>query len=100
MSVKPLPEWDGLPPAQDATVSWGYPDLKFTNNTDYPIRISAEVNTKSNKATLKIYGTNVDGGYIELVYTTLSYKNPSIEVARVWALPYKNTLIETVFINR
>ena len=81
-----------LPPAQDATVSWGYPDLKFTNNTDYPIRISAEVNTKSNKATLKIYGTNVDGGYIELVYTTwLVYKNPEYpEVATgMGALLYK-----------
>lgn len=66
-----------LPPAQDATISWGHPDLKFTNNTDYPIRISAEADTKTNKATLRIYGTNLDGGYIELICTTwLIYNDP------------------------
>ncbi len=28
-----------IPAGMDATVSWGGPDYKFTNNTDYPIKI-------------------------------------------------------------
>ena len=34
-------EVDYVPIGQDATVSWGYPDFKFKNNRDYPIKIVA-----------------------------------------------------------
>lgn len=43
----------------DATVSWGGPDYKFTNNTDYPIKIVASY--EGSYLTVKILGTNVDG---------------------------------------
>ena len=43
----------------DATVSWGGPDYKFTNNTDYPIRIVTEY--KGDYVTVKLLGTNVTG---------------------------------------
>ncbi|MEI3306752.1 MAG: VanW family protein [Dysosmobacter sp.] len=43
----------------DATVSWGGPDYKFTNNTDYPIKIVATYS--GGYLTVKILGTNVDG---------------------------------------
>lgn len=82
-----------LPPAQDATVSWGHPDFKFTNDTDYPIMISAEVNPAAKTATLKIIGTNVEGGHIELSFGTwFLYKDPEYpEVATgMGAVLYKS----------
>ncbi len=48
----------------DATVSWGGPDYKFTNNTNYPIKI---VTTYSGGyLTVKILGTNVDGTSVKM----------------------------------
>ena len=52
-----------LPKGLDATVSWPTPDFKFTNNREYPIRISA--GTDRLALTIEIYGTNVDGTYVE-----------------------------------
>ena len=43
----------------DATVSWGGPDYKFTNNTDYPIKIVTEY--KGDYLTVRLLGTNVTG---------------------------------------
>ena len=43
----------------DATVSWGGPDYKFTNNTDYPIKIVTEY--AGDYLTVKVLGTNVTG---------------------------------------
>ena len=47
-----------VPVGRDATVSWGGPDFKFKNNTDYPIKI---VNSYSGgRLYSKIYGTNLE----------------------------------------
>ena len=43
----------------DATVSWGGPDYKFTNDTDYPVKIVTEY--KGDYLTVKLLGTNVTG---------------------------------------
>ena len=43
----------------DATVSWGGPDYKFTNNTDYPIKIVTSY--ENNYLTVQILGTNLTG---------------------------------------
>ena len=43
----------------DATVSWGGPDYKFTNNTDYPIKIVTEY--QGDYLTVRLLGTNVTG---------------------------------------
>ena len=43
----------------DATVSWGGPDYKFTNNTNYPIKIVTEY--AGGYLTVKILGTNEQG---------------------------------------
>ena len=59
-----------LSPGLDATVSWKSPDFKFTNNRDYPIRIEASVDTKANTVTVKLLGTNVDGGYVKMTYAS------------------------------
>lgn len=48
-----------IPAGMDATVSWGGPDYKFTNNTGYPLRINTTY--ANNKLTIKIWGTNADG---------------------------------------
>ena len=54
----------------DATVSWGGPDYKFTNNTDYPIKIVATYS--GGYLTVKILGTNVDGTYVKMTNEVLS----------------------------
>lgn len=54
----------------DATVSWGGPDYKFTNNTDYPIKI--ETVYEKGYLTVRLLGTNVDGTYVKMTYEQLS----------------------------
>lgn len=54
----------------DATVSWGGPDYKFTNNTDYPIKI--ETVYEKGYLTVRLLGTNVDGTYAEMSYEPIS----------------------------
>lgn len=46
---------------RDATVYWGSKDFKFTNNRDYPIKISVTVN--GGYATATIYGMKTDNEY-------------------------------------
>ena len=48
-----------IPAGMDATVSWGGPDYKFTNDTDYPIKIVTSY--VGDYLTVKILGTNVTG---------------------------------------
>ena len=54
----------------DATVSWGGPDYKFTNNTDYPIK--SETVYEKGYLTVRLLGTNVDGTYVKMTYQELS----------------------------
>ena len=64
----------------DATVSWGGPDYKFTNNTDYPIKIVATYS--GGYLTVKILGTNVDGTYAKMTNEVRSKTN--------WETVYKD----------
>ena len=48
-------------PGLDATVSWGAPDFKFTNNRDYPIRIVCDTSNKI--LNIYIYGLKRDTDY-------------------------------------
>ncbi len=59
-----------IPYGMDATVSWGGPDFKFRNNTDYPIRILATY--QNGKSTCTIQGTNVTGNTVKMEYKILS----------------------------
>ena len=54
----------------DATVSWGGPDYKFTNNTDYPIKVVATY--ANNYLTVKLLGTKVDGTTVKMTKDKLS----------------------------
>ena len=64
----------------DATVSWGGPDYKFTNNSLYPIKIVATYS--GGYLTVKILGTNVDGTYVKMTNEVLSKTN--------WETVYKD----------
>ena len=55
----------------DATVSWGGPDYKFTNNTDYPIKLVAFL-SKNNDLTVQILGTKTDDITVKMTYQQLS----------------------------
>ena len=54
----------------DATVSWGGPDYKFTNDTLYPIKI--ETVYEGGWLTVRVLGTNIDGTYAKMTNEVLS----------------------------
>ena len=54
----------------DATVSWGGPDYKFTNNTLYPGKIVTEYS--KGYLTIKLLGTNIDGIRVKMTNEVLS----------------------------
>ena len=57
---------DYVPTGTDATVSWGGPEFRFTNSSDYPIALHAYY--KSQKVTVEVYGRPVaDGMTIKLI---------------------------------
>ena len=58
-----------MPMGMDATVSWGGPDFRFKNNTEYPIRIEATAN-KGN-VTVKLIGTDTKDYYVKMEYKVL-----------------------------
>ena len=55
----------------DATVSWPSPDFKFKNSRDYPVKIVAYCNDEDKSLTIEIWGTDVDGSYVEMRTTKL-----------------------------
>ena len=54
----------------DATVSDGWPDYCFRNNTDYPIKIVTDYSDDC--LTVSIYGTKLDDSYVVITSETLS----------------------------
>lgn len=59
-----------VPKGMDATVSWGGPDYKFQNNTNYPIRIIASYS--GGYLTMKLVGTNITGTHVKMTNKVLS----------------------------
>lgn len=59
-----------IPWGMDATVSWGGPDYKFTNNTNYPIKIVTSY--ANGYLTIQILGTNESGSTVKMTNETLS----------------------------
>ena len=70
-----------MPWGMDATVSWGGPEYKFTNNTDYPIKIvtSYEKSSPKDRLTVTIYGTKVDDIQVKMTYEYLQKINWTTE---------------------
>ncbi|MBR1690963.1 MAG: VanW family protein [Oscillibacter sp.] len=59
-----------ITPGMDATVSWGGPDYKFTNSTDYPIRIRTVY--EGGYLTVQLLGTKTDGTTVKMTNELLS----------------------------
>lgn len=59
-----------VPLGRDATVSWGGPDFKFKNDTDYPIKVTSSYS--NNRLTMQIIGTDLENTKVEFVSETLS----------------------------
>lgn len=57
-----------LPAGLDATVSWGGPEFKFVNNRTFPVKIVTRCANRN--LTVEIWGTDVDGSYVEMNYST------------------------------
>ncbi len=81
-----------VPYGLDATVSWGGPEFKFKNNRDYPIKIVAKCDTDARTLTVEIWGTDVDGSYVEMTYsasTVYDTKYPDVAIGTE-ATTYRN----------
>lgn len=57
-----------MPRGMDATVSWGGPDFRFCNNSDYPIMI--EASAKKGNVTVRILGTDYKDYYVKIISKT------------------------------
>ena len=57
-----------LPLGLDATVDWPSTNFVFTNNREYPIRIKAGVDEAGRQLTIEIWGTDVDGSYVDMLH--------------------------------
>lgn len=57
-----------LPLGLDATVDWPDTNFVFTNSRDYPIRIKAWVDDAGRQLTIEIWGTDVDGSYVDMLH--------------------------------
>lgn len=66
---------DYMEKGYDATVSWPSPDFQFRNDREYPIKIVTHCDTTERSLTIELWGTNLDGTYIELTKDTYSYMN-------------------------
>ena len=64
-----------MPYGMDATVDWKGPDFKFSNNTNYPIRIDAEADGGS--VTIALVGTDEKDYYVKMEYEVLSTTAPT-----------------------
>lgn len=62
-----------MPFGMDATVSWGGPEFRFRNNTDYPIRIEAYAS--GGNVTMKLIGTDLKDYYVKMEYSVLNTDN-------------------------
>ena len=55
-----------IDPGMDATVSWGGPEFRFRNSTNYPVRVVAEVSGGYVK--IQLVGTDEKDYYVEMKY--------------------------------
>lgn len=70
----------------DATVSWGGPEFRFRNSSDYPVRIEAVY--ENDELTVRIYGTNTTGTYVTMTREVLSTTGYETEYVETEELPW------------
>ena len=81
----------------DATVSWGGPEFRFKNNTDYPIRIEAEVS--GGKVKIKLVGTDEKTYYVKMEVKIVEIIDPktveeTMTASEAQALGYKDGYVK------
>lgn len=69
-----------VPLGQDATVAYGYIDLKFKNDKEYPIYIEGFV--KGEEIHIKLYGKKTDNTYINLKSDVLEVIEPKMQMKK------------------
>ena len=74
-----------IPLGMDATVSWGGPELRFQNDTAYPVRLQAVL--EGNELTVTIAGTKLDNARVEVTYEILSTAPYATEYRETDSLP-------------
>ncbi len=70
-----------IPYSTDATVSWGWIDFRFRNNTDKPIRIEAQAD--GSKVTVKVTGTDERDYYVKFISETVEWLHPPVRYVEV-----------------
>ena len=60
-----------IPAGMDATVSWGGPDYKFTNNTPYPILIKTQYSSNG-YLTVQLIGTKTNSNTVKITNEFIS----------------------------
>ena len=58
-----------MPYGMDATVSWGGPEFRFKNTSEYPIRIEAW--SSGGAVTVRLMGTDTKDYYVKMIYEIL-----------------------------
>lgn len=66
-----------IPYGLDATVSWGGPDFKFRNNTNFPVKLEAQVTDGYVK--IRILGTEERDYYVKMEYKITDTQEPETE---------------------
>lgn len=92
-----------IPKGMDATVSWGGPNYRFRNDTDYPVKIQS-VYSKG-YLTMTLYGTKTDDFTVKMtnkvlsttVYKTVYEDDPTLPAGTntVKTTPYTGYKVET-----
>ena len=82
-----------LPLGNDATINWGTIDLKFENNTEFPIMIEATVNGRN--LTVRFIGTKLDDNYIKISYKQVSVTPYDIITQVDESVPQGTTVVKT-----
>ena len=59
-----------MPYGMDATVSWGGPEFRFKNTTEYPLRIEAW--SSGGAVTVRLVGTDTKDYYVKMTYEILN----------------------------
>ena len=67
-----------IPYGMDATVSWNGPHFRFSNNTNYPIRLEASVDDEY--VNISIIGTDEKDYYVEMEYELVGMSKYEEEV--------------------
>ena len=65
-----------MPLGMDATVSWGGPEFRFRNSTDYPLRIDAKASGGS--VTVTLVGTDTKDYYVKMEAEVLRKEEYSV----------------------